>query len=151
MGKLVSQRNIKWEGDLFNLFLFPYQFAQVAPQTVHSCDILAGSWGTVGSTILWTYNVGGAKNVAKEIVEAIDKKKKSIAYKVIEGDPLKFYSEFKIICEVHESSGHDNLVTYTLEYEKRNVESPEPTGFMDLLLHQFSKEVDDCSHRLQPN
>ncbi|XP_047965781.1 kirola-like [Salvia hispanica] len=111
---------------------------------------LPNTWGTNGSLIHWTYNVGGAKNVSKEIVEGIDEKKKSITYKVIEGDPLKLYSEFKIKCDV-ESNGHDNIVTYTLEYKKRNGQSLEPTGFMDLLVHQFSKEIEECNRRLRPN
>lgn len=44
---------------------------------------------------------------------------KSITFKVIEGDPLKFYNAYKIIFDV-QTNGEDNLqITYTLEYEKK--------------------------------
>ncbi|XP_057799117.1 kirola-like [Salvia miltiorrhiza] len=150
MGKLASQTRIKWEGDLFHLFLFPYQFSEIAPQVVHSVDLLAGSWGTVGSIISWTYMFGGAKCVAKERIEAIDMKKKSITFKVIEGDLLKLYSEFKIICEMEsDGDGEDKVYKCALEYEKRSDEAPEPTVFMDFLLN-FMKDI-ERSRRLVPN
>lgn len=148
MGKLVSEIGVKWEGDLFRLFQFPYQLSDITPHLIQSVDLLSGTWGTVGSVIRWTYTQDGVKSTSKEMIEAIDEQKKSITFKVMEGDPIKSYKSFKIITEV-ESNGADNVLTWSLEYEKQNGGVPHPTAFMDSLL-VFSKEV-ERSRQLVPN
>ncbi|KAL0288448.1 UNVERIFIED_CONTAM: Kirola [Sesamum calycinum] len=58
--------------------------------------------GTVGSVIYWNYTHDGKERVAKEIIEAIDEEKKSVTFKVIEGDLMELYKTIKLT--VH---GHD--------------------------------------------
>lgn len=74
------------------------------------------------------------------MIEAIDEKKKSITFKAMEGDPIKLYKAFKVIVEV-ESNGEDNMLTWSLEYEKQNGGVPDPTAFLEFLLG-FAKDVE---------
>ncbi|EYU33126.1 hypothetical protein MIMGU_mgv1a0195071mg, partial [Erythranthe guttata] len=66
---------------------------------IQNCDLHDGQWD-------------GKERVAKEIIEAIDEEKKSVTYKVIEGDLMELYKTFKLTVHV-DTSGDDNLVTWT--------------------------------------
>ncbi|KAK6157595.1 hypothetical protein DH2020_011843 [Rehmannia glutinosa] len=107
---------------------------------VHNCDLHEGEWGTVGSIISWNYTHDGKVRVTKEIIEAIDEEKKLVTFKVIEGDLTELYKNFKFIVHV-DTSGEDNLVTWTLEYEKLNEDVPDPHTLMDYLL-KVTKDIE---------
>ncbi|XP_073137973.1 kirola-like [Henckelia pumila] len=89
-----------------------------------------------------TPSVNGEQQVAKEIIEAIDEheEKKSITFNVIEGDLLEFYKTLKVILEV-ETRGNDDLVTWTLEYEKMKEDIEEPFIPLQLLI-KTAKDID---------
>lgn len=78
----------------------------------------------------------GQKKSAKQVIEAIDLDKKSITWKVIEGDVLESYSSFTGIlsCE-HE------WTTWTIEYEKKTEDIPEPLIQLGLLL-DLTKDIE---------
>ena len=78
---------------------------------------------------IWT----GGKSVAKEIIEAVDNKK-SIRYKVIEGDLMQVYNEFKLCVDVHAITEEDSLVTWTIDYDKKSEAMPEPTFILEACL-----------------
>ena len=56
-----------------------------------------------------------------------------MTFTAIEGDLLEHYTSFKLIVHV-DANGEDNLVTWTLEYEKLNEEVAEPQSLMDFCL-----------------
>ena len=87
----------------------------------------------------------GQKKVAKEIIESIDKEKKSVTFKVIEGDLLKLYKSFIITVQV-ENHGQNNLVIWTLQYEKLNHSVPDPTTIADLAT-KLTKDIE--THHLK--
>ncbi|CDP21915.1 unnamed protein product [Coffea canephora] len=146
-GKLVFQIEIKSNGDVFHeLFKNkPYEVSSISPDIVHGCELHHGDWGTVGSIIFWTYTHDGQKKVAKEIIESIDKEKKSVTFKVIEGDLLKLYKSFIITVQV-ENHGQNNLVIWTLQYEKLNHSVPDPTTIADLAT-KLTKDIE--THHLK--
>ncbi|KAL0446767.1 UNVERIFIED_CONTAM: Kirola [Sesamum latifolium] len=80
------------------------------------------------------YLKGGQKRFAKEVIEAIDEKKRSITFKVVEGGVLEMYTSFKFIFSIDdESNGQDNsVVTWTIDYEKKSESVPAPHALMDL-------------------
>ncbi|KAL2545962.1 MLP-like protein [Forsythia ovata] len=90
----------------------------------------------------------GKERVSKEIIEAIDKEKKSVTFKVIEGDLMELYKSFKFIVNV-DANGNDNLVTWTFEYEKKNENVPDPNTLMDSCL-VITKHIEN-HHLAQPN
>ncbi|XP_027100313.2 kirola [Coffea arabica] len=141
-GKQVFQIEIKSSGDVFHeLFKNkPHEMSSISPDIVHGCELHHGDWGTVGSIIFWTYTHDGQKKVAKEIIESIDKEKKSVTFKVIKGDLLKLYKSFTFIVQV-ENHGQNNLVTWTLQYEKLNQSVPDPTTIVDLAT-KLTKDIE---------
>lgn len=90
----------------------------------------------------------GEKMVAKEIIEAVDEKKKSITFKVIAGDVMESFNAFKIIVNV-DTNGEDNLVTWTFEYEKKSEAVPDPRKLLDYGI-ALTKEIEG-HYLLVPN
>ncbi|KAG8366733.1 hypothetical protein BUALT_Bualt17G0110100 [Buddleja alternifolia] len=160
-GKLVSQIDIKSDGDVFHEIFRerPHHISGMSPDHIQNCDLHEGDWGKVGSVIYWDYThelifmirlkierTDGEKKVAKEIIEAIDEEQKSVTFKVIEGDLMKVYKTFKLRVHV-DTNGEDNLVTWTLEYEKLHEDVPDPHTLMDFCL-KVTKDIE--THHLPP-
>ncbi|EYU31821.1 hypothetical protein ABFS82_12G066800 [Erythranthe guttata] len=145
-GKLVSETSIKSDGDVFHeIFRHrPHHISDMSPDHIQGVDLHDGEWGTVGSQIFWKYTHEGKKEVAKNIIEAIDEEKKSVTFKVTEGDMMELYKAFKLTVHV-DTTGEDNVVTWTLEYEKLNEDVSEPHTLMDLCVN-MTKDIE--SHHL---
>ncbi|KAL0326888.1 UNVERIFIED_CONTAM: Kirola [Sesamum angustifolium] len=149
-GKLVTRISIKVDGDIF-FHLFKHELhhiKNILPQKIQSVNLIAGEWGTVGSVISWNYTKDGVSSTAKEIIEAVDEEKRSITYKVTEGDLMAVYNTFKLAFSV-DSNGEDNVVTWTVEYEKKNESVPEPSTFLDFCF-SATKEI-ELHYMLVPN
>lgn len=84
--------------------------------------------------------VDGKERVAKEIIEAIDEENKSVTFKVIEGDLMEHYKEIKLTVHV-DTKGEDNLVTWTIEYEKVKDDVADPHTLMEFCLH-VTKDIE---------
>jgi len=141
-GKLDAQVEIKSHGHLFHdLFKRkPHHISKICPKHVQSCELIQGEWGTVGSVVCWKYFHEGKERVAKEVIESVDEEKKSIRFKVIEGDLLNSYKYF--VCTMHvEKLGEKHLVTWSLEYEKLHEDIPHPTNVVELVL-SVTKEIE---------
>ncbi|KZV46401.1 kirola-like [Dorcoceras hygrometricum] len=141
-GKLSAQIEVKCGGDVFHQLYKhkPHEVSNICSGLVQSCDLHQGSWGEVGSVICWNYMIDGEQKVAKEIIEAIDEEKKTISFKVIEGDLLEFYRSFKVILQV-ETNGDTESVTWIFEYEKMNEDIEEPFTSLRLLV-KTAKDID---------
>lgn len=83
--------------------------------------------------------------MAKEIVEVIDEANKLVKFKVIEGDLMEIYNTFYFIVHV-DTKGENNIVTWTLEYEKKNPTVPDPETLMELVIH-ITKDIE--THHLK--
>ncbi|KAL6529171.1 hypothetical protein OROGR_014794 [Orobanche gracilis] len=149
-GKLVSQINIKSDGDVFHEIFRerPHYISDMSPTHTQKCDLHDGDWGKLGSIIFWNYTHDGKERVAKEIVESIDEDTKSVTFKVIEGDLMELYKTFKLTVHV-DTTRDDNLVTWTFEYEKLNRNVPDPHSLMDFCL-EVTKAI-ETHHLLKHN
>ena len=134
-GKLICQIGIKSDGDVFHeLFSTrPHHVSNITPANVQGCDLHEGEFGKVGSVVIWNYYIDGKALVSKDEIVAIDEEDKSVTYKVIEGHLLE---EFKsVVASVHvDTKGEDNLVTWTINYEKLNETVKDPTSYLDFFL-----------------
>ncbi|MCD7446138.1 hypothetical protein HAX54_041523 [Datura stramonium] len=141
-GKLVSEINIKCDGDVFHEIFRdrPHHISSMCPDKVQNVSIHEGEWGTVGSINFWNYTHDGKEKVARHLVEAIDEKKKMVKVKVVEGDILEEYKSFFFTVYV-ERKGEENLVTWIMEYEKKNVSVPDPHTLMELCLN-MTKDIE---------
>ncbi|CAI9108413.1 OLC1v1007996C1 [Oldenlandia corymbosa var. corymbosa] len=134
MKKMVSSTEIKLDGNVFHeIFRYrPHHISYMSPKHVQSVDLCDGEWGNVGSVICWNFTThDGKKKASKNIIEAIDEAKKSITFRVTEGDIKAVYKSFAFTVQV-DKVGDNNLVTWTLEYEKQDENTPEPDGLMKL-------------------
>ncbi|XP_047309676.1 kirola-like [Impatiens glandulifera] len=140
--KLTRQVEIKSDGDVFHeLFRSkPHHISNIAPTHIQNVDLHDGDWGSVGSIIFWNYTHDGKEKVAKDIILAIDEEKKSVTFKIIEGDLLELYKT--CILTVHvEPHGEISLVTWTIEYEKLTEDVEDPTSLLDLCI-ALTKDIE---------
>ncbi|KAK4423442.1 Kirola [Sesamum alatum] len=149
-GKLVSHTSIKSDGDrLFDLFSYKLSdIANICPEKIQSVDLVAGQWGAVGSVVLWTFTLGGEKKKSKEVIEAVDEEKKSIRFRVVEGDLLEAYNSFEFSLII-DSNGENKTATWTLEYEKKSETVPDPHALMDICV-AITKDI-ELWYSLAPN
>ncbi|CAI9785470.1 unnamed protein product [Fraxinus pennsylvanica] len=146
-GKLTAQIEMRAGGDVFHdLFRYtPHQIPKISPTTIQGCDLHEGEWGTVGSVYFWNYTHDGKPQVAKEVIEAIDEAKRSVTFKLIEGDLLKVLKAFKVSFHV-ETDGDIDLITWTLEYEKLNDDVEDPITLLGFCI-KLAKDIE--SHHLK--
>ncbi|XP_049392875.1 kirola-like isoform X2 [Solanum stenotomum] len=125
-GKLVSEINIKCDGDVFHEIIMykPHHMCNICPDKIQKVDI----------------HEDGKEMVAKEVIEEIDEEKKLVKKKMIEGDMLEYYKSFYLTIHV-ETKGENNLVTWILKYEKKNANVPDPHTFMELCLN-ITKDIE---------
>uniref|UniRef100_A0A7N0TCK4 Bet v I/Major latex protein domain-containing protein n=1 Tax=Kalanchoe fedtschenkoi TaxID=63787 RepID=A0A7N0TCK4_KALFE len=144
VGKLEDSVEIKSNaGDFHDVFSCrPHHISNVSPDNIQGCGMHEGDWGTPGSTIVWDYVHEGKKKFAKEIVEAIDHENYSTTFKVIEGDIMEYYKNFRLIVKATaKKDGEGSIVHWTLEYEKLHENIPDPTSLMEFT-HAVSKDID---------
>ncbi|XP_059655378.1 kirola-like [Cornus florida] len=141
IGKLVSQTEIKSDGDAFHeMFKNPHRISNICPGKIKAVDLHEGDWGTVGSVISWKYVHDGKVKITKEIIEVVDEEKKSVTFKVIKGDLTEPYKSFIFILHV-DAKGESNLVAWTLEYEKLKDDVPDPATVMDICVN-MTKDIE---------
>ncbi|CAO2841932.1 unnamed protein product [Amaranthus hypochondriacus] len=125
----------------------PHHVSHAAPHFVQSCDLHEGELGKPGSVIAWKYKTAasGKPLIAKNIIEEIDKEKKLVRQRCIEGDLLDDYKTITGICQVIPKDSETCIVKWGFEYEKLHPDSPEPTALLDALL-AAAKDIDDHHH-----
>ncbi|KAJ8563028.1 hypothetical protein K7X08_031480 [Anisodus acutangulus] len=133
-GKLVASMEVKCGGHLFHDLCQnnPHQLPTISPSKVSHFEIHEGEAVKVGSIVSWKYNDDGKDKIVKEVIEAVDLQKKSITWKVIEGDLLELYNSFTII-----TSFEDQWSTCTFVYEKKTEHTPEPLVTLGFMLNLF--------------
>lgn len=83
----------------------------------------------------------GNSEIAKETVDAMDEKTKSITFKTVDGALLKIYKTMKATVQVTAKGGGCSSVKWSIEYEKLNEDSPPPNKYLDFVLI-LTKKVD---------
>ncbi|KAK4479142.1 hypothetical protein RD792_014653 [Penstemon davidsonii] len=146
-GKLVAAIEFRAGGDLFHeLFRYnPQHISTTTPDKVQGCDLHEGEFGKVGSLICWRYTHDGEKKTAKQLIQAIDEEKKSIEFKMLEGDLMKLYKDFLITLHIDTKDGID-LVTWTLEYETLHDDVEHPISLLAYFI-DITKDIE--SHHLE--
>uniref|UniRef100_M1AH20 Major latex n=1 Tax=Solanum tuberosum TaxID=4113 RepID=M1AH20_SOLTU len=128
-GKLISETEIKGCKDLFHEMFCekPHHLPNVVPQTIQAVDLHEGDWE-------------GDEKVVKVIIDEINKEKRLVTFKAFEGHLIEEYKAFKATIHI-ENEGDNNLVIWTIEYEKQNEDIPEPFSYLQLATN-LTKDVD---------
>ncbi|OMO99694.1 hypothetical protein COLO4_13135 [Corchorus olitorius] len=144
IAKMHVQAEVKSSAEKFydiyrnKLHLMP----KISPREFKEGKVIQGDWRSVGSVRVWSYVASGNVETVKETIEAVDDESKTITVSIVEGDVKKYYKSFKSTINVLPSaSGQGSLVKWTLEFEKRNENIPDPTMYTDFLVN-WSKSVD---------
>ncbi|OIT08102.1 PREDICTED: kirola-like [Nicotiana attenuata] len=137
-GKLIASIEMKCGGDFVHdiFHVNTHHIPNISPTKINHFEIHEGQIVKHGSIVSWKYNEDEKEKIVKEVIEAFDHQKKSVTWKVIEGDLLELYNYFTII-----TSCEDQWTTWTFVYEKKTEDTPEPLVFMGLLL-DVTKDVD---------
>ncbi|CAN0878440.1 MLP-like protein 31 [Linum grandiflorum] len=147
-GKLEAYIGVRVAADVFHDIFScrPHHVPNMTPSKVKSCDIHEGEFGKAGTVVVWNYIHDGEAKVAKEMIEDIDDVNLSTTYKVIEGDIMKDYKNFKVVVKAtpqKKTEGEDwCLVHSVFDYEKLKEETPEPFSLLEFAVH-MSKDIDD--------
>ncbi|KAL3731351.1 hypothetical protein ACJRO7_028258 [Eucalyptus globulus] len=140
--KLEKQAQIKSSPEkLFDVYknktdLMP----KISPDKLRSIEVIEGDGKSVGSVRLWTYFLGDSV-VAKDKIDAIDEGNKSITFDIIGGEVTKYFARYKANIQLV-STGQNNFVKWSVEYEKMNEQVPDPHPQLDFLI-TMTKEVDN--------
>ncbi|KAL4563612.1 hypothetical protein LXL04_027657 [Taraxacum kok-saghyz] len=144
-GKRVAKVKIESDSHLF-LELWKskqHEVSSMSPTTYRNCQRHEDTVETVGCLHSWNYCLDGKESFAKTII--IDEDENSITYKILEGDLMELYKTFVVNIHV-ETQGSQNLVTWTIEYEKLNSTVPDPNTVVDF----YTKATKDIeTHHLQ--
>ncbi|KAH6779012.1 hypothetical protein C2S52_010249 [Perilla frutescens var. hirtella] len=140
--KVIAQVAFKAGGNIFHHLLAdnPKHLAKATPVTIQACDLHQGNYGVNGSVVQWKYTLDGKPQIAKQVLENIDKEKKQISWKTVEGDMLELYKRITTTVHVETKSGVD-FVTWTLDYELIDADKPHPLPVLNLLI-ELTKELE---------
>ena len=135
-GKLVGEFEVKSSAENFHhQFRHKPHHISSFSEIVQDCELHGGEFGQPGCTICWRYNeLDGKSCSAKQVVE-FDEETKTIVFTVIEGDLMADYNNFVITLQSVPREGENDLVRWTLEYEKIHEDSPHPVKTLDVLLN----------------
>ncbi|XVE80918.1 hypothetical protein DITRI_Ditri15bG0019900 [Diplodiscus trichospermus] len=78
--------------------------------------------------------IDGKAKTAKDVVEAIDPEKKSITFRMLEGDILNEFKSYGVTLQASpKSGGEGSIVHLTLEYEKLHDGIAHPETLLQFL------------------
>ncbi|MBA0550873.1 hypothetical protein Golob_021783 [Gossypium lobatum] len=124
----------------------PHHVHHTSSEKVQGCDLHEGEFGTPGVVICWRYVHDGKAKTAKQVVEVMDHEKKSITFKMLEGDLMEEYKSFVITIQTSPNSdGKGSIVHWTLDYEKLH----EGIGHPESLLQFFIELTADMAAHLR--
>ncbi|KAG6431754.1 hypothetical protein SASPL_109837 [Salvia splendens] len=133
--KLIAQVAFKAGGDIFHHLMCnnPLHLISATPDKIQDCKMHQGDFGVNGSVIEWSYNVDGKPQTAKQVLQGIDKEKKQISWKMLEGSLCELYKDMVITVHVETKNGVD-FVTWTVEYELIAAETLHPMSLLNFVI-----------------
>ncbi|MED6107762.1 hypothetical protein PIB30_017254 [Stylosanthes scabra] len=143
-GKISVEVAIKVEASkFFHILAKEFHNIQNICERVHGANLHEGDdWHRTDSVKQWTCLIDGKVITCKEKIEAIDEEKKSLSYKLFDGDVGLNYKVFKVNVQVTETNNECSLVKWSIEYEKINEDAKTPYAYLEFL-ETGTKEVDD--------
>ncbi|KAJ4840589.1 hypothetical protein Tsubulata_021424 [Turnera subulata] len=129
----------------------PHHISNMTPEKIQGVDLHEGDLGTPGTVLIWNYVHEGVPKIAKEVVEAIDDVNLSTTFKVIEGDLLTEFKDFKATVKATpKANGEGAIAHWHFEYEKLHEGIPDPHSLLEFTIH-MTKDIDDHHMSLKGN
>ncbi|MED6222627.1 hypothetical protein PIB30_066090 [Stylosanthes scabra] len=127
----------------FNILTKEFHNIQNICERVHGANLHQGhDWHCTDSVKQWTCLIDDKVITCKEKIEAIDEEKKTLSYKIYDGDVGENYKVFNMSVQVTERNNECALVKWSIEYEKINEDVKTPYAYLEFL-EKSTKEVGD--------
>ncbi|MCL7043980.1 hypothetical protein MKW94_028657 [Papaver nudicaule] len=129
VGKLVSESEVNCNADkYYEIFKHHHEeLPNAMPHLYDSVKVIEGHGKTSGCVKQWDYNLEGKKMYVHETITYTDETR-TIYHTAVGGHVMKDYKKFDatLVVNPKANKGHGSIVSWTIEYEKLNDDSPVP-------------------------
>ncbi|KAI3935374.1 hypothetical protein MKW98_027194 [Papaver atlanticum] len=132
VGQLVIESEVNCNADSYYKIWKHHEHLPNATPQISGVKVTEGNGTTSGCIKQWNYTVEGKIQHILEKTTYNDDTR-TICHSHIEGDTMKKYKKFDGILMVKpKANGHGSIVSWTIEYEKINEDSPVPIDYLGL-------------------
>ncbi|KAI3973754.1 hypothetical protein MKX01_031174 [Papaver californicum] len=133
VGKLTAESHVKCNADdFYRIFKQHVDVPKAIPHIYRYVKVLEGDGTTSNCIKEWGYHCEGKELVVKERTTYTDETR-TICHSVVEGDLAKDYKKFFAILMVKpKPNGRGSIVSWIVDYEKINRDSPAPIPYLAL-------------------
>nr|QBG82259.1 NISO [Papaver somniferum]QBG82260.1 NISO [Papaver somniferum]QBG82261.1 NISO [Papaver somniferum] len=143
VGKIVTELEVNCNADEFYKILKRDEDVPRAVSDLFPPVKIAKGDGLVSGCIKeWDCVLADGKAMSGKEETTHNDETRTLRHRELEGDLMKDYKKFDSIIEVNpKPNGHGSIVTWSIEYEKMNEDSPAPFAYL-ASFHQNVVEVD---------
>ncbi|XP_026438296.1 major latex protein 15-like [Papaver somniferum] len=149
VGKLVAESEVNCSADkYYEMFKQHEGIPPAIPHIYTGVNVIEGHGTTSGCIIQWNYIVE-SKNEFVHTKITYDDETRTIRYDVLEGQAMEKYKNFSaILIAKPKDNGHGSIVSWTIEYENINEDSPVPFHYLGFF-QSIIKDLDSYICGLQ--
>ncbi|KAI3955185.1 hypothetical protein MKW92_039581 [Papaver armeniacum] len=141
VGKLATQLEVNCDAnEFYKIWKHCEDVPRVVSHLFPAVKVGKGDALVSGCIKEWDYILEG-KTMSGTEETTVNDETRTLHHRVFEGDLTKDYKKFDSIIEVNpKPNGHGSIVTWSIEYEKLNEDSPTPFAYL-AFFHQNAVEV----------
>ncbi|KAI3973755.1 hypothetical protein MKX01_031175 [Papaver californicum] len=145
VGKLVTELEVNCNADkYYKIFKHHEDVPNAIPHLYTSVKVVEGHGITSGCVKEWGYLLEGKELIVKETTKYTDETR-TIHHSAVGGDLMSDYKKFDATLVVNpKPSGHGSIVSWTIDYEKMNEDSPVPIPYLAF----FQLVIEDLNSHL---
>ncbi|KAI3889776.1 hypothetical protein MKW92_001343 [Papaver armeniacum] len=142
VGKLVTELEVNCNADKYYAISKHHEdIPNAIPSICAGVKVIEGHGLTSGCVKQWDYIHEGKVRYVHEKTTYNDETR-TIFHSSIGGDVLKDYKKFDATLVVNpKANGHGSIVSWTIEYEKNNEDTPVPIDYLGL----FHLKIEDMN------
>ncbi|KAI3952501.1 hypothetical protein MKW92_009128 [Papaver armeniacum] len=145
VGKLITESEVNCNADkYYQIFKHHEDLPSAIPHLYTSVKAIKGHGTTSGCVKEWSYIIEGKPLTIREKTTYNDETR-TITHSGIEGGMMNDYKKFDATLVVKpKANGHGSIVTWILDYEKINEDSPVPFDYLAF----FQQNIEDLNSHL---
>ncbi|XP_026442830.1 major latex protein 146-like [Papaver somniferum] len=130
-GKLAIGLEVSCDADrYYKIYKYAEDAQKAVPQHYASTKVIDGDANCPGCIKEWNF-IHDAKTINTVSETTHNDETRTLHHSIFEGDLMKDYKKFDLIIEVNPKPiGKGCVVTWTIEYEKMNKDSPAPFAYL---------------------
>ncbi|KAI3952947.1 hypothetical protein MKX01_028639 [Papaver californicum] len=144
VGKLVTESEVNCNADEYYKIWKHHEEVPNVTEHISDVKVIEGHGTTSGCVKQWNYTIGGEERHVHEKTTFNDETR-TIHHSAIGGDVMKNNKKFDAILVVNpKANGKGSIVSWTIEYEKLNEDSPVPIEYLQF----FQFQIEDLNTHL---